>query len=351
MKSDPILSHELREKIVSSFEHHLRAQGSSILDSVDAREQMLDQVRSILDEVVDSYGGAPENIGLGVMSLSVEIGASRAIEGVHPAESLHAASVLFETALPFVRRVFSAVGRPDAEAALVLHRLVMSRIASSAVSYTGFMLKTIRDSHRAELALLARDLHDHAAHAIGVAIQNLELHEVHASRDVVQAQEKLHRARKAMRQALDSVRHFSVELRTTVRPDELEQAITEYLAANADRNFRTSVKVTGDTAMLPRQVCEEVYVTLREAIRNALVHSGTTQLNVTVGISESQLLARVSDTGQGFSVEEATRNSEGIGLSSMRERMQLLDGALRVSSLRGHGTTVEISIPLRGVLR
>ncbi len=154
-----------------------------------------------------------------------------------------------------------------------------------------------------------------------------------------------------MRQALDRVRHFSVELRTTVRPDELERALTEYLAANAERNFRTSVKVTGDTVMLPGQVCEEVYVTLREAIRNALVHSGTTQLDVTVGISESQLLARVSDTGQGFSVEEATSNGEGIGLCSMRERVQLLGGTLRVSSLLGHGTTVDISIPLRRVPR
>jgi signal transduction histidine kinase len=278
--------------------------------------------------------------------------ASQAIEGVHPAESLNAASVLFETALPFVLRALSAVGRPDAEAraVLVLHRLIMSRIASSAILYTEFMLKTIRDLHRAELARLARDLHDHAAHAIGVAIQNLELHEVHARRDVAQAQEKLHRAQEAMRQALDSVRHLSVELRTTVRPDELEQALTEYLVANAESNVLTSVKATGDTAMLPGQVCEEVYVTLREAIRNALVHSGTTRLDVTVGISESQLHARVSDAGRGFTVEEATKTGEGIGLSSMRERVQLLGGTLRLSSLLGHGTTVDISIPLGRVL-
>ncbi|MGH3754715.1 MAG: hypothetical protein ACRDRP_18865 [Pseudonocardiaceae bacterium] len=142
MTGDRILSGELREEIVSSFEHHLRAQGSSILDSADARKQILDQVRSILDEVVDSYRGATENVGLGVLPPSVDIGASQSIERVHPAESLHAASVLFETALPFVRRTFSAAGRPDAEAALVLHRLVMNRIASSAVTYTRFMLKT-----------------------------------------------------------------------------------------------------------------------------------------------------------------------------------------------------------------
>ena len=340
---DPILSAELRKEIVSSFEHHLRAQGSPILDSVDAYEQMLDQVRSILDEVVDSCRRATENGGLSAMSRSVEIGAGQAIEGMHPAESLRAASVLFETALPFVLRAFSSVGRPDVEAALVLHRLVMSRIA---VSYTGFMLKTIRDSHRAELALLARDLHDHAAHAIGVAIQNLELHTVHAGRDAAQAQDKLHRAQEAMRHALDSVRHFSGELRTTVQPDELEQALTKYLAANAESSVLTSVKVTGSTTMLPGEVCGEVYVTLREAIRNALVHSGTTRLDVTVEISESRLHARVSDTGRGFSVEEATKASRGIGLSSMRERVQLLGGALWVSSRLGHGTTVEVSIPL-----
>jgi signal transduction histidine kinase len=346
MTDDLILSVELREEIVSSFEHRLRAQGSSILDSAHAHQQMLGQARSMLNEVVDSYREATESTGPSPTSLRVKIGASHAIEAMHPADSLHAASVLFETALPVVQRAFSEGGRPDAEAALMLHRVVMSWAASYAVSYTVLVLKTIRDSHRAELARLARDLHDRAAHAIGVGIQNLELHEVHASRDAARAQEKLHRAREAMRQALDSVRQFSAELRTMVGPDELEQALTEYLAANADDNVLTSVEITGDTAILPREVCEEVYFTLREAIHNALVHSGTTRLDVTARISESQLHARVSDTGRGFSVEKATNTGRGHGLSSMRERVQLVGGKLRLSSRLGHGTTVEISVPL-----
>jgi signal transduction histidine kinase len=312
---------------------------------------MLGQARSILDEVVDSYREATESIGPSPTSQRIEIGANQAIETMHPADSLHVTSVLFETALPVVQRAFSGAGRPDAEATLMLHRVVMRWVTSSAVSHTVLVLKAIRDSRRAEFARLARDLHDGAAHAIGVAIQNLELHEVHASRDVARAQEKLHRAREAMRQALDSVRQFSAELRTTVRPDDLEQALAEYLAANADGNVLTSVKVTGDTAMLPREVSEEVYFTLREAIHNALVHSGTTRLDVTVGISESQLHAQVSDTGRGFSVEEATNAGAGLGLSSMRERVQLLGGELRLSSLSGYGTTVEVSIPLGRVLR
>jgi signal transduction histidine kinase len=312
---------------------------------------MLDQARSILDEIVDSYRDATEIIDSSPRSLRVKIGADQAIEGIHLTDSLHAASMLFETALPVVQRAFSGSGGPDTKAVLMLNRVVMNWITSCAVSHTVFVLKTIRDSHRAELARLARDLHDHAAHAIGVAIQNLELHEVHASQDAVRAQEKLRRAREAMRQALDSVRHFSTGLRITVRPEEFEQALMEYLVANADGDVLTSVEVTGDLMLLPREVCEEVFFTLREAIHNALVHSDTTQLDVTIGVSESQLHARVSDSGRGFSVEEATHARKGLGLSSMRERVQLLGGELRLSSLVGHGTTAEISIPLGRMTR
>lgn len=137
----------------------------------------------MLAEVADGYRASAENVDLSAMSRRVEIGASQAIEGTNPAESLYAASVLFETALPFVLHAFSALRRSDAEVALVLHRVIMRRIASNPVSYTGFMIKTIRDLHRAGLARLARDLHDRTAHTIGMTIQSLELHEVHAGRD------------------------------------------------------------------------------------------------------------------------------------------------------------------------
>lgn len=345
---NPILSGELREEIVSSFEQCLRAQDHPLLDSVTTHDLILDQARSILNEVIDSCRAVTDDIDVGVRSRWAEVGACRATVGSCPAESLGAATALFEAALPLMLREFSAVAGSDAEAgaALVLHRVIVDRIISSAASYTGLMLRTIRASHRAELARLSRELHDRTAHIIGVAIQNLELHEVHASRDAALAQEKLDRAREAMGQALDSVRYFFGELRSTVRPGELEQALTGYLAANAESSVLTNVKVTGDTATLTRDVCEEVYLTLREAIRNALVHSGTTRLDVILEISEFQLRARVSDTGRGFSIERATTAGRGIGLSSMRERVQLLGGTLRLSSVLGHGAEVDILIPL-----
>lgn len=345
MSEGPVLTDELREEIVSSFVHRLRAQGNSAVPGVAGRELMLHQVRSVLEDVIDSHRtGTGATGGWDASPVRAGTAARELAAHCHPAEPLGMANALFEAALPLVLQEFAAAG-PDANAALALHRVIVRRIAASTTSYTGFMLRSMRASHRAELARLARELHDRTAHTICVAIQNLELHELHAGRDAAQAQQKLDRAREAMAQALESIRYFFGELRRSMRPDELEEALTEYLAANAG-SVVTNVKVTGDTTMLPAHMCEEVFVTLREAIRNALVHSGTTRLDVSLAITESRLHAQVCDAGRGFSVEKAVTAARGIGLCSMRERVQLLGGTLRLSSVLGHGSTVDISIPL-----
>lgn len=340
MTDDSILLGELCEKIASGFERFLRAQSDPILDGVVTPRLVQSRARSALDDVIDSYRAVIDKFDCDAEE--AENSARQVTVGIRSTETSGTASVL----LP-------ADERPDIEidAVSALHRMIARRVVLSATSYTGVMLRAVRASHRAELAHLARELHDRTAHTISVAIQNLELHEVHVGRDTDQAQEKLLRAREAMEHALDSVRNFLGELRSTVRPDELEQALAKYLAANAGNGILTSIKASGDTALLPADVCEEVYVTLREAIRNALVHSEATRLDVSLEIIESRLHARVSDTGRGFSVEQATRFSEGIGLSSMRERVELLGGRLGLTSVPGHGTTVEISIPLGPVPR
>ena len=345
---DSILSGEIRKKIVSSFERCLRAQGTPAVDSSAVHRLMLGQRRTLPGDVADGYRVVAEDAGLGAGALRTEIGDHRATVGTRLATRLCLASALFEAALSLMLRVFSALARSDA--VLLIHRAIMRRIGMYTAPYGEFIPWTIRASHRAELARLARELHDRTAHSIGIGIQNLELYEVHSSRDTVQAQEKLDRAREAMGQALESVRDFIGELRRTVRPDELEQALTEYLVTNADSGTLTNIEVIGDPSILPADVCEELYLTLREAIRNALVHSGAGRLDVTLVISESELHARVSDTGRGFSVEKAKEAGAGIGLSTMQERVQLLGGTLRLSSALGHGATVDISIPLGPVL-
>jgi signal transduction histidine kinase len=81
----------------------------------------------------------------------------------------------------------------------------------------------------------------------------------------------------------------------------------------------------------------------REAVGNAVRHGRartvSLQLQNTNGIS-----LRVSDDGDGFDVA-APRSNQSHGLTSMRERTESLGGRFTISSARGTGTTIEVSLP------
>ena len=80
-----------------------------------------------------------------------------------------------------------------------------------------------------------------------------------------------------------------------------------------------------------------VYLCCLEAMQNAAKHAGR-DVHVTVRLirDEDELRFSVEDDGGGFDPAAA----EGSGLAAMRERIALLGGRLKVSSVRGHGTTV-----------
>ena len=87
---------------------------------------------------------------------------------------------------------------------------------------------------------------------------------------------------------------------------------------------------------------------MREAIRNAVKHSGCSRIGVALEVRDGHVHGLVEDDGEGFdpeAVEEATP-SWGVGLGSMRERLEMLGGSLRVDSEPGEGTKVEMRVPL-----
>ena len=89
---------------------------------------------------------------------------------------------------------------------------------------------------------------------------------------------------------------------------------------------------------------------MREAIRNAVKHSGCSRIGVAVEVEDGQVHGLVEDDGEGFDpeeVEEATP-SWGVGLGSIRERIEILGGSLLVDSEQGEGTGVEMRVPLDG---
>jgi len=89
-------------------------------------------------------------------------------------------------------------------------------------------------------------------------------------------------------------------------------------------------------------VCFTLFRVLQEAMSNVAKHSGADRVTVTLGVHDNQARLRVTDEGRGFE----TGGDRGLGLISMRERLRLVGGTMRVKSVPLQGTDIEAMVPI-----
>jgi signal transduction histidine kinase len=96
---------------------------------------------------------------------------------------------------------------------------------------------------------------------------------------------------------------------------------------------------------LPREISLCLFRVLQEALQNAIKHSRSRHFHVSLSGGSSGVELTVHDSGIGFDPEDATRGS-GLGLTSIRERLQLVNGKLFIDSQSQRGTTILARVPL-----
>ena len=96
---------------------------------------------------------------------------------------------------------------------------------------------------------------------------------------------------------------------------------------------------------LPEPLSLAAYRVFQEALQNALKHSHTSRLGVSLHVEGRDLVLRVEDHGLGFNTE-STNQTGSLGLLSMRERLRMIGGAFRIYSEIGKGTQVEARLPI-----
>jgi signal transduction histidine kinase len=105
------------------------------------------------------------------------------------------------------------------------------------------------------------------------------------------------------------------------------------------------------TTYLPEDVIMGLFRVTQEAIRNAIRHADPHAITVTVHYADSKVILQITDDGKGFEVppdlQILTRQNH-FGLTGMQERTQLMGGTYRVEAAPGQGTTVQVTIPVRG---
>jgi PAS domain S-box-containing protein len=196
---------------------------------------------------------------------------------------------------------------------------------------------------------ISRELHDRVAHSMGVAHQSLELYRVLTESSPERAREKLAIAEETTRIALDQTRNLAIELRRSIAEETehgVATALRTFIETSAYDGVDAGFAFSGDESLVPHHVGAQVYLIMREAVRNALKHSGCEGVKARVEIQPGELVGTVTDDGDGFEPAADDGHRAGIGLRSMRERTEMVGGRLDLISHPGDGTTIEIRVPL-----
>jgi signal transduction histidine kinase len=339
------------EEVISAYEERLLAAESPLLTEAKMREQVMAQARSVLEEVTVNLRGreAPAEVQQSRVRLSETIGAARASSNVHAFHSLRAVVAFSEAALSVLTNNLPpspTLSSDVATVAVAIQKTFTERVMRAAGAYADYLLEKAHESHADERRRISRELHDRVAHSIMVAFRSLEIFEMYRTKDPSKAQAKLDLAKSTTQEALELTRSLSRELRSTLAEEGLEVALSELMDVSVPQDIQSWALVEGDESLVTAQVRGELFLILREGIRNAVTHSRAGTISIEVDINENRVKAAVEDDGRGFEPgEEANRNS-GAGLASMKERATLLGGTIDLVSAPEQGTRIEIFLPL-----
>src|SRR5215218_10049233 len=144
------------------------------------------------------------------------------------------------------------------------------------------------------------------------------------------------------------MRDFATELRETETSDGLRIALENLMRisvpSEVDSEVDSEVVFEGEEEHLPDYVRDQLYMVLREGVRNAVAHSGSDRIEVEVRITPREVRARVRDRGTGLEPEDHT--TEDLGLNSMQERISLLGGTFELFREPRSVARAEVSLPL-----
>ena len=195
---------------------------------------------------------------------------------------------------------------------------------------------------------ISRELHDRVAHTMGVVHQSLQLYETYRERAPEAAERKLELAKRKAAEAMKDTRDLSQALRASEGAGgilALEEALSDLLSEVVPQEMTHELSVVGDETPVPAEVRGQLYLVLREAVRNAVSHSGASKVSVKVRTDRQGIVGVVEDDGRGFERKPRERTEAG-GLAYMAERASLMGGTCSIESAPGEGTRVQTSFSL-----
>ena len=241
----------------------------------------------------------------------------------------------FETDGSFSGYIGSCIDFTDRELATEMLGSLGRRLIEAHERERTWIARELHDDINQRLALVAIELEKWKQHApasvdLGAHIEHARQRLFDISKDVQSLSHRLHSSKLEYLGIATATKSFCREL------SEQHKVRIEFTHSDIPQN-------------LPSEVSLALFRVLQEALQNAVKHSHAQDFKVELHGAQDELHLAISDPGTGFDQKEAM-GSRGLGLISMRERLQLVNGALAIESKPGHGTTIRARVPIKADL-
>lgn len=200
---------------------------------------------------------------------------------------------------------------------------------------------------------LARDLHDGPTQSVAAIAMRINFARRLLERNRQATVDELYKIENLARQTTKEIRHMLFTLRPLILELQGLTAALESMAEKMRETYGQNVIVEAnpeivDLLELGKQAV--IFYIAEEAVNNARKHAQASEIRVRIKRAGDEVaLLEIEDDGVGFNVGEVDASYEqrgSLGMVNMRERAELINGVLNISSTEGRGTLIKIWIPL-----
>jgi signal transduction histidine kinase len=263
-------------------------------------------------------------------------------DSLYPESSLSFVVIPYWWEIRWVQVVLASAGM------VLLLILLLWRMNEIALRKTELMRR--EQALERERMRIARDLHDD----LGSSLTHIALLCAGTNETAETAESHTHRLQAINLRATDSIQQMD-EIVWAVNPkhDSLESLanyLTQFVQSMtraAGISCRLEIPVELPAWVLSAEVRHNMFLGAKEAIRNAVQHSGASRIALRINVSETHMEILVEDNGCGL---KAIIKDRGLGLTSMQQRASEAGGTLAFLDHEGGGLCVQFRYPLSEII-
>jgi signal transduction histidine kinase len=191
------------------------------------------------------------------------------------------------------------------------------------------------------------ELHDGILQSLATLILRLEACRGRTSRSELELDQELRDIEELTRSSMKEIRQFLAgkDTQPLVHGTLTERLRDELQFLRDGLGVRAILETEPEELDLPLEVEREVYYVLREGLTNITRHSHARRAEIHLWQREKTLEGSLVDDGVGMDLQ-TNGDAQGVGLKSMKERIEKLGGELEIKSSPGQGTKISFSITL-----